>query len=101
MLLLVKLTPERGHQWRGVTFSKVSFTKTNTSAWVTFYVTFLWVSGVFIVNFEHVSHLSSVSIVDFEQVNVSWVSLPLSINSFSVLFKEANPDYVVIINFIL
>ena len=28
-------------------------------------------SGVFIVNFEHISHLS---IVDFEQVNVSWVT---------------------------
>ena len=32
-------------------------------------------SGVFIVNFEHISHFySSVSIVDFEQVNVSWVN---------------------------
>ena len=32
-------------------------------------------SGVSIVNFEHISHLfSSVSIVDFEQVNVSWES---------------------------
>ena len=31
-------------------------------------------SGVFIVNFKHISHLfSSISIVDFEQVNVSWV----------------------------
>ena len=28
-------------------------------------------SGVFIVNFEHISHLS-VSIVNFEQVNSSW-----------------------------
>ena len=28
-------------------------------------------SGVFIVNFEHVSHLFLVSIVDFEQVNIS------------------------------
>ena len=29
--------------------------------------------GVFIVNFEHISHLfPSVSVVDFEQVNVSW-----------------------------
>ena len=29
-------------------------------------------SGVFIVNFKHISHLfSSVSFVDFEQVNVS------------------------------
>ena len=30
-------------------------------------------SGVFVVNFEHISHLFfSVSIVDFEQVNVFW-----------------------------
>ena len=29
-------------------------------------------SGVFIVNFEHISLFSSVSIVDFEQVNVRW-----------------------------
>ena len=31
-------------------------------------------SGVFIVNFEHILHifLSSVSIVDFKQVNVTW-----------------------------
>ena len=30
-------------------------------------------SGVFIFSFEHISHLSSsASIVDFEQVNVSW-----------------------------
>ena len=29
---------------------------------------------VFIVNFEHISHLfSSVSIVNFEQVNLGWV----------------------------
>ena len=29
--------------------------------------------GVFIVNFEHISHLcSSVSIVNFEQVNAGW-----------------------------
>ena len=30
-------------------------------------------SGVFIVNFEHILLSSRVSIVDFEQVNVSWV----------------------------
>ena len=31
-------------------------------------------SGVFIVNFKHISHFgSSVSIVEFEEVNVSWV----------------------------
>ena len=35
-------------------------------------------SGVFIVNFEHISNLlSSASIVDFEQVNLSWVLLCL------------------------
>ena len=35
-------------------------------------------SGVFIVNFEHISHpFSSVYIVDFEQVNVSWESFPV------------------------
>ena len=29
--------------------------------------------GNFIVNFEHISHLcSSVSVVNFEQVNASW-----------------------------
>ena len=34
-------------------------------------------SGLFIVNFEHISHLfSSASIIDFEQVNVSWVKHP-------------------------
>ena len=30
---------------------------------------------VFIVNFEHISYLFRVFIVDFEQVNVSWVSI--------------------------
>ena len=30
-------------------------------------------SGVFIANFKHISHLfSSVSIINFEQVNVTW-----------------------------
>ena len=33
-------------------------------------------SCVFIVNFEYISHLFSVSIVDFEQVNVCWVGAP-------------------------
>ena len=38
--------------------------------------------GVFTVNFKHISHiLSSVSMVNFEQVNICWV------NS-----KESNPD---------
>ena len=32
-----------------------------------------WHPGAFIVNFEHISQLfSNLSIVDFEQVNVSW-----------------------------
>ena len=31
-------------------------------------------SVVFIVNFEHISHFVLVSIVNFEQVNVGWVS---------------------------
>ena len=33
-------------------------------------------SGVFIVNFEHISHISSLSVfaVKFERVNTSWVS---------------------------
>ena len=34
------------------------------------------VNKVFIVNFEHISHLcSSVSIVNFEQVNAGWSKL--------------------------
>ena len=32
-------------------------------------------SGVFIVNFEHISLFSSVFVVDFEQVHDCWVSL--------------------------
>ena len=36
------------------------------------------VSGVFIVNFEHISHrFLCISIVDLEQVNVSRDSIPL------------------------
>ena len=34
-------------------------------------VTLMGCSGVFIINFEHISHL--VSIVNFEQVNAGWV----------------------------
>ena len=30
-------------------------------------------SGVFLVNFEHILHL--VSIIDFEQVNFSWLDI--------------------------
>ena len=32
-------------------------------------------SGVFTVNFKHISHLFPVSIVEFEQVNVSWIMI--------------------------
>ena len=43
-------------------------------------------SGVFIVNFEHVSHLVLVvSIVNFEQVNASWTSFPEMFTQKSVL----------------
>ena len=36
--------------------------------------------GVFIVNFEHISHLcSSVSIVNSEQVNAGWVTAYLRV----------------------
>ena len=32
-------------------------------------------SGVFIVNFKHISHFALVFIVKFEQVNAGWVDL--------------------------
>ena len=44
-------------------------------------------SGVFIVNFEHISHLSNVSIVDFEQVNAETsqnVNLHAALNKTSL-----------------
>ena len=45
---------------------KVNNKDTKTTPWRRF--------GVFIVNFEHTSYLcSSVSIVNFEQVNAGWV----------------------------
>ena len=44
-------------------------------------------SGVFIDNFEHISHLSSVSVVDLEQVNVSWEHFALEKgNNLGALF---------------
>ena len=55
-------------------------------------------SGVFIVNFEHISLISSVSIVDFEQVNVTWAEFfffhsaskyILSVNNKNVFGNEA------------
>ena len=49
-------------------------------------------SGVSIVNFEDISHLfTSVSIVDFEQVNVSWEILSLeSDKTFAVTEMISN-----------
>ena len=35
--------------------------------------------GVFIVNFEHISHLALVFIINFEQVNVSWVRAAVTV----------------------
>ena len=49
-------------------------------------------SDVFIVNFEHVSYLYfSVSIVDFEQVNVSWISVasPCKVTQLSNLSRDS------------
>ena len=40
-------------------------------------------SGIFIVNFEHISHL--VSIVNFEQVNAGWVRAVKAILSYVML----------------
>ena len=48
-------------------------------------------SGVFIVNFEHILHIfSSVFIVVFKQVNVSWTVLNLLNTGFSVDLKEVS-----------
>ena len=36
-------------------------------------------TGVFIVNFEHISHFSSrISVVNFEHVNAGWVVVNIS-----------------------
>ena len=46
-------------------------------------------SGVFIVNFEHISHLVLVSIVNFEHVNADWVGLvDQNFLLFSILFQN-------------
>ena len=49
-------------------------------------------SGVFIINFEHILHLFRASIVDFEQVNVSWDgthhSLVMNVSSHMALRKQ-------------
>ena len=50
-------------------------------------------SGVFIVNFEHISHFFSiVSIVDFKQVNVSLKSkeYPQTVAFGSIFIEEQN-----------
>ena len=42
-------------------------------------------SGAFIVNFEHIPHfVSSVSIINFEQVDASWVVVKLTLFYFSI-----------------
>ena len=41
----------------------------------------------FIVNFEYISHLSLVSIVDFELVNVNW-----AVNKDKTNLDDLNPD---------
>ena len=52
---LTKKTPERRH-------------------WTPSFIGHWRRSGVFIVNFEYISHLASVSIVNFEQINAGWVA---------------------------
>ena len=48
----------------------------------------------FIVNFEHISHLcSSVSIVNFKQLNAGWTSVPF----FDFDFKTYNPIHLFIV----
>ena len=50
-------------------------------------------SSVFIVNFEHILHLYSVSIVDSEQVNVSWAMIfkfPNFFEKFKVFYWSLN-----------
>ena len=49
-------------------------------------------SGVFIVNVEHISQYFSISIVNFEQVNVRWVSCVrrLIIFLFPIIFKSGD-----------
>ena len=41
--------------------------------------------NVFIVNFEHISHLSSGSIADLEQVSICWVT-PVNTLSKFIMF---------------
>ena len=49
-------------------------------------------SGVFIVNFEHISHLcSSVSIVNFEHVIASWAHDFVSLRTIESKIKSSPP----------
>ena len=53
-------------------------------------------SGVFIVNFEHMLHLFlSVSIVDFEQVNVCYVIVSL-LKYCKMVWKDFNPVFLTV-----
>ena len=46
-------------------------------------------SGVFIVNFEHISHIALVfSIFGFEQVNVSWEEERITLAYIQILSKK-------------
>ena len=57
---------------------KIKNRNTRTKVWNMFKINnkVIKVNKVFIVNFEHISHLcSSVSIVNFEQVNAGWSKL--------------------------
>ena len=57
---------------------KVTNKATKTTPWRRF--------GSFIVNFEHISHIcSSVSIVNFEQVNADWI-FPSSLTILMLFF---------------
>ena len=54
-------------------------------------------SDVLIVNFEHISPtFSSVPIVDFEQVNVTWDAL----KTMTTLFENLNINTVVLVVFV-
>ena len=60
----------------GFNFRKNFFRQLFSSYWYCGHTSLkLHRSGVFIVNFGNISYLFSVSVVDLEQVNVSWVIL--------------------------
>ena len=52
-------------------------------------------SGVFIVDFKLISHLFWVSLVDFEQVNVSWVCLWASSKQIGLRLTNNHMSYQV------